>query len=529
MSKLMKPTPTLDESIKMRLAAGAVVSLVIEADEQLAMAACQKAAEQCGCGTPQVFSFLGAPGDDEDILSKITKHRNKGSGVIVVSDLLRAMGTNPMAWRVIREMALSMRQQSPEQKARLILVETPGVEVPLAIRGDIEYIIAKLPSIDELKLELDGFLKSTGIKLDGNGETKAAIAQALAGLPRHSASKLLGRCFVENGSLDQVWLRNAKAALVKEQSGKALTFIDTESVPLLGGAELMQEWMDRKNKTFSSQAAREFGASDPKGMVLVGVPGTGKSLTPKNIGRKWGLPLIRFDVGSVFGSLVGQSEAQMDAALEAIEACSPCVLWVDEIEKALGGKGGSSGDSGTSDRVVAKFLTWMQDRKNAVFIVATANSITGLRPELLRKGRIDEIFFVDLPDLTEREAIAKIHLERRSRPKNGLAKVVAKDVALVCEGFSGAEIEQAIAESIDKAFAEGIREVTLEDIKSSVKETTPLSVTMSKDIDALRDWAKTNTRPANRRTGVAETKGGTVVRNTFITTFNKDDKKGESK
>ena len=216
---------------------------------------------------------------------------------------------------------------------------------------------------------------------------------------------------------------------------------------------------------------------------------------------------------AVFGSLVGQSEAQIRQALSAVEACSPCILWIDEIEKGLGGlKQGGGGDSGTSTRVFASVLTWLQEKTKPIFVIATANSVAALPPELLRKGRLDEIFFVDLPDLEERKAIAKIHVERKKREK--ILDVDA--IASICDGFSGAEIEQVLYDAMKKAFANG-REVTVDDIQNAARDTVPLSKTMSEDISRLRKWAEGRARPANKRAKGATSKPtGKPFRTTII-------------
>jgi hypothetical protein len=470
-----------------RMNSGTLLALVIEPDEALAVEACRMAGEAIAPKKTKVLSVL-----DETFMDKLIEHRANGQGVLIVSDLLRIQGQT--IWRFLREFALTVKAGPPYP--RIILVETPGVDVPPGLKGDIEYITTDPPTRDELKQELEQFLTDQSIKLSGNGEERSAIADACAGMARHEVARLLARSYVETKKLDVEWLRNAKATRIREQSGKALTFIDVADVPQLGGSELMVEWLARKKKAFASQKARDYGLSEPRGVLLVGVPGTGKSLTPKNIARSWQVPLVRLDMGAIFGSLVGQSEAQMRQALKSIEACSPCVLWVDEIEKGLGGtKGGSQGDSGVGSRVLGTFLTWLQENKKPVFVVATANSVTSLPPELLRKGRLDEIFFVDLPDQTERETIAKIHVERKKRDPKVLD---IKEVATFCNGFSGAEIEQVIADALDRAFFED-REVTLADVAVAAKETTPLSVIMSEDIGKLRQWAKEKARPANKR------------------------------
>ena len=480
---------TLQQLIYNRMKAGALLSIIIEPDEALAVEACRMAGEAIAPKQVTILSVL-----DPEFGDKIQAHKDNGKGVMIVCDLLRVQANNQIMARLLREFALQVRASQPYP--RLLLIESPGVEVPVGLRGDIEYVTTKLPTLDELKQEIEQFISSSSIKLEGNGETKAAIADAVAGLPRNEVARLLARCWVENKSLDLKWLRSAKAERVDERLGGALSFESTENVPKVGGAELLQKWLETRSKAFSSEKARKYGLPESKGLLLVGVPGCGKSATVKSIARDWGLPLMKLDIGKVFGSLVGQSEAQIRQAIEAAEACSPCVLWIDEIEKGLGGKGGGSkGDSGTSDRVLASILTWLQEKTKPVFVVATANSVADLRAELLRKGRFDEIFFVDLPDQKEREEIAAIHIERRARK---VADFDVKEIATACDGFSGAEIEQAIIDAMFIGFSQD-REFNLADVKSSAEATMPLSKTMAEDITRLRQWAKSKARMASGR------------------------------
>ena len=278
--------------------------------------------------------------------------------------------------------------------------------------------------------------------------------------------------------------------------------------------ENLKEWLDDRRAAFASERAREFGLPEPKGILMVGVPGCGKSLNAKTIARSWKLPLLRLDIGKAMGSLVGQSEAQIRAAIEAAEACSPCVLWVDEIEKGLGSSGGG-GDGGTSQRVFGTLLTWLQEKTSPVFVVATANKISSLPPELLRKGRFDEIFFVGLPDQEDRASITTIHLERRKR-KFTMDEVT--EVAVASDGFSGAEIEQAVVAGMFTAYAQD-RDLEVDDVLKAIKSTSPISKTMSAEIDVLTKWAdgrarmaakpkaKTNSNRRGRRGPVIAKKG----------------------
>nr|MBA3725993.1 AAA family ATPase [Armatimonadota bacterium] len=241
--------------------------------------------------------------------------------------------------------------------------------------------------------------------------------------------------------------------------------------------------------------ATEFGLPPPKGVLLLGVQGCGKSLVAKAIASQWGLPMLRMDVGKLFGSLVGQSEENVRRAIQVAESVAPCVLWADELEKGFAGVQGSGfGDSGTTARVFATFITWMQEKTAHVFLVATANDVSQLPPELLRKGRFDEIFFIDLPDREERIEIFGIHLKKRKRdPKNYDLNLLADKT----KGFSGAEIEQVIVAGLFAAFDQS-RDLIMEDLVSEAKALVPLSVMMSEEIAALRSWAMLRTRPASR-------------------------------
>ena len=506
---------TLQQTILNRLKAGALLSIVIESDEALAVEAARMAANAVAPKQVQVLSVL-----DSEFGDKLQAHRDNGKGVMIIADLLRVQGTNPGMARLLREFALQVK--TPPYP-RIILIESPGVDIPAGLRGDIEYIMTKLPTTEELKDELNQFLADQQIKLEGNGEERAGIAEALAGLARHEAARLLARCWVDQKKLDTEWLRKAKAERVSERLGGALSFVDPDGADV-GGAELLHNWLNARKKSFASEKARLYGLPELKGLLLVGVPGCGKSAMVKSISRKWGLPLMRLDIGKVFGSLVGQSEAQIRQAIEAAEACAPCVLWVDEIEKGLSGnKGGGGGDSGTGARVFGAILTWLQEKTRPVFVVATANRVMDLPPELLRKGRFDEIFFVDLPDAEEREAIARIHVERKKRD---IKVLDPKAIADICDTFSGAEIEQAIVDAMNMAYSED-REFTLEDIKTAAGDTMPLSKTMAEDITKLRQWAKGRARLANKR-AAERTEPGRLRNNTITTSF-KIDKPKEDK
>jgi SpoVK/Ycf46/Vps4 family AAA+-type ATPase len=280
------------------------------------------------------------------------------------------------------------------------------------------------------------------------------------------------------------------------KSGVLEYYDASETMQDVGGLDLLKDWL-RKRRAAFSQEARAFGLPAPKGVLLLGVQGTGKSLSAKAIANLWNLPMLRLDVGRVFGSLVGASEANMRAAIRTAEAVAPCILWIDELEKGFAGVQGSGvSDSGTTARVFATFLTWMQDKRAPVFVVATANDVSQLPPELLRKGRFDEIFFIDLPTAAEREQIFAIHLRKRGRDPQHYD---LKRLAAATEGFSGAEIEQVVVAGLFTAFDAG-RELTTDDMLEEVRHTVPLAVMMREEIEELRTWAQLRTRPASSRT-----------------------------
>jgi SpoVK/Ycf46/Vps4 family AAA+-type ATPase len=261
----------------------------------------------------------------------------------------------------------------------------------------------------------------------------------------------------------------------------------------VGGLASLKRWLDRRGAAFS-EAARKFGLPEPKGLLLLGVQGCGKSLTAKAIAAQWGLPLLRLDMGRIFSGLVGSSEENLRRAIQVAESVAPVVLWVDEIEKGLSGSQSSGvSDGGVSARVFGTLLTWLQEKTAPVFVVATANRIEQLPPELLRKGRFDDTFFIDLPAPAERREILEIHLAKRGRdPARYALDLLADRTA----GMSGAEIEQAVISGLYEAFAEG-KELEQGHLERAVAESLPLSTTMAEEIARLREWARSRTRPAS--------------------------------
>jgi SpoVK/Ycf46/Vps4 family AAA+-type ATPase len=318
------------------------------------------------------------------------------------------------------------------------------------------------------------------------------LVAAARGLTAGEIANGLARALVTHGALD----RRAIAVMAEEKrqvvrKTGVLEYLDNpDSLDGVGGLGDLKTWLRKRGRAFGRQA-REFGLPEPRGILLVGAPGCGKSLVAKCVARQWDLPLLRLDVGRLMAGLVGASEENARKALKVAEDLSPVVLWADELEKGFAGLGG---DGGTSARVLGTFLTWMQEKRAPVFVIATANDLERLPPELLRKGRFDEIFFVDLPDEAEREAILGIHLEKRRRhlPDHDLA-----GLARAAEGFSGAELEQAVIDALYDAFELG-RPLADEDLARAVTGTVPLSRS-GDGLAGLRSWAAQHARPASPR------------------------------
>jgi len=260
----------------------------------------------------------------------------------------------------------------------------------------------------------------------------------------------------------------------------------------IGGLGNLKTWLTKRAGSWLDEA-QQYGLPAPKGVLVTGVPGCGKSLTAKAMASAWSLPLVRMDIGRIFGGLVGESEKNMRTALRTAEAVAPCVLWIDEIEKGFAAGASGTGDSGTSARVFGTFLTWMQEKTAAVFVMATANNISLLPPEFLRKGRFDEIFFIDLPTTAERRVIFGLHIRARLKAGPALGHLPVDDalidtLAASTEGYSGAEIEQAVISACFDAF-DGRRGLTADDLQRAITNTVPLSVTQAEQINALRAWA----------------------------------------
>lgn len=401
---------------------------------------------------------------------------------------------DPQMIRKVRDLVPAIKL-SPKPKNVVFL--SPSLVLPHELQKDITVVDFDLPTFAEIKSLLEGMIatnkRSGRIVIALTPADEERLAKAALGLTLQEAENAFARAMVEDGRLDardvEVIIEEKRQVIKKTE---VLEFIksdlDMESV---GGLENLKRWLKKRNNAWLDSAQR-YGLPAPKGVLITGVPGCGKSLLAKAVSEMWQLPLLRLDVGRIFSGLVGSSEENMRTAIRTAEAIAPSILWIDEIEKGMGGTG-AGGDSGTSARVFGTFLTWMQEKTRPVFVVATANNIHALPPELLRKGRFDEIFFVDLPTRKERMEILRLHMTKRlTNPQVAGTFAVTDDVLGVLadqsEGFIGAELEQVVISALFEAFSED-RAIALEDFNRAIRNTVPLSVTQAEQILSIREWA----------------------------------------
>ena len=397
--------------------------------------------------------------------------------------------------RRMREAASSLKNTY-----KTVIVVSPMLEIPPELEKDVTIIDFDLPRAGDFGALLDRIVEEVkgNPKLDVsvNGRMREQIVHSLLGLTLVEAENVLAKTLVQHRGLGKQSLdviKTEKKQIIRK-SGLLEYYDAEETMESVGGLDSLKSWLLKRSVVFSDQA-RAYGLPAPKGVLLLGVQGCGKSLMAKTISNIWQLPLLRFDVGRVFGSLVGSSEQNTRRAIQVAESVAPVVFWIDEIDKAFRGSRGSgaSTDAGTSARVFSTFLTWMSEKKSPVFVIATANDISALPPELLRKGRFDEIFFVDLPTPEVRREIFAIHLRKRNRDP---ATFDLDALAEAAADYSGSEIEQAVISALHEAYAQKAPLDTGR-IVAALEGSPPLSATMAEKVAALRRWAKGRCVPAD--------------------------------
>jgi AAA+ superfamily predicted ATPase len=379
----------------------------------------------------------------------------------------------------------------PPEPRKLVLLSTPLTGLPIELRKEVPTLELPLPTLKELEAVAHDVADSLGVPLDPDNE---ALFEAARGMTVMEARLAFGQAAVQHKRLGPgavPFVMREKERIIRQS--EVLEYYEPDArLADVGGLENLKTWLKNRGRAFGP-GARDYGLDTPKGVLLLGVQGCGKSLVAKAVASEWLFPLLRFDMGRVYGGIVGQSEGNLREALRVAEALAPCVLWIDEIEKGLAGMGSSDqSDAGTTARVVGTLLTWMQEKRAPVFVVATANRIELLPPELLRKGRFDELFFVDLPTRKVREDILSIHLKKKRREPSDFDLALLSGLSV---GYSGAELEEAVREGLFQAFAEG-RELTTGHIAQALKATYPLSRTLRDQIESLRRWARVRARMA---------------------------------
>lgn len=413
--------------------------------------------------------------------------------IFVLLDFHRYIKEAPVT-RALRDLADRLRSTYTT-----VILLSPTMELPAELEKDITLVDFPLPTRQDIRTLLESIAADVqdrdNLEVDLSHGGAESLVGAAVGLTLNEAENVFAKTLVSHGRLTvrevpQVF--SEKKQIIRK-TGLLEYLQPEEDIQDVGGLENLKAWVRQRRAGFTAKA-REFGLPLPKGLLILGVQGCGKSMCAKAVPRLWQTPLLRLDMGQLFGSLVGSSEQNVRRAIQLAESVQPAVLWIDEIDKGFSGLDSSSfSDAGTTARVFGTILTWLQEKQSSVFVIATANNVQVLPPELLRKGRFDEIFFVDLPQPAERERIWHIHLARRKRKP---AKYAIAGLVQESEGFSGAEIEQCVIDGLFTAFTKR-RDLLSEDLFEAIRLTSPLSRLMAEDINARREWAQGRTRPAS--------------------------------
>jgi ATP-dependent 26S proteasome regulatory subunit len=406
--------------------------------------------------------------------------------------------------RRLKDFAMNIRKKGYVSNCIII---APTFEITTDLQKEITLVDFPLPSREEVKDIITSFLNNykgmQGVTIDVNNELLEKFVDASVGLTKLEIDNSFARALVSNRRIDASDLKgilSEKKQIIRKTG--ILEYIDSQlNLNDVGGLQTLKNWLELRSHCFGDEALK-YGVKPPKGVLLTGIPGCGKSLTAKCVSTTWNMPLLRLDMGKIFQGIVGSSESNMRLALKTAEAISPSILWIDEIEKGLSGVSGGGGDGGTSTRVFGNLLTWMQEKTAPVFVFATANNINGLPPELLRKGRFDEIFFVDFPSKDERKKIVQIHVSKLKRDLSNFdfdkladmsgEETFGKDVVL-----AGAELESWVADSLIEAFSRKINgdssaDLSMKDFETTIKRMVPMGQMRKDEFTKLRQWANEN-------------------------------------
>jgi ATP-dependent Zn protease len=423
--------------------------------------------------------------------------------LLVLKDFSKYFGNQhtqgQIEYRLIRHIKNIAQKCVTKNKALIVISQS--FDLPNELDKYISVIDIPLPEKEHIELKIKDLLDKASqrkdlaekFKTNYSSEELEHIVNSFRGLTLNECEQVCTYCMIKHTCLDPEAISHQKKDIIRKSG--LLDWIDvSENLENIGGLNELKDWLYKRTKAFTKEAVDYGLPPNPKGILLVGIQGAGKSLFARGVSSFWNFPLLKLDMGKVFSGIVGSSENNMRQVFKVAESVAPCILWLDEIDKGMSGSRSSSvSDGGTTSRVLGSWLTWMQENQSPVFIVATANDISNLPPELMRKGRFDEIFFVDLPSSAEREVIFNIHLNKRNRDINKF------DLSLLAEeshNFTGAEIEAAIVSAMYEAFNQS-REFNTDDIVESLNEIVPLSVTMKEEIESLKLWASERARNAS--------------------------------
>ena len=432
--------------------------------------------------------------------------RAEGRALFVLRDFHPFL-KEPAVVRRLRDVAHELRKTK-----KSVLMLSPVTKIPPELEKSVAAVVDwELPNRQEIEETARRLLPNappaTQQMIESDPTFMERVVEGALGLTLVEAANVFAKSMVRTHTFDLETILEEKKQIIRK-SGMLEYYEHREEFSDVGGMEILKDWLVKRRNAFSSRA-RDFGLPLPKGILLIGVPGTGKSLTAKAVGALWQMPLLRLDVGKIFAGLVGSSEENMRTVIKTAEAIAPAILWIDELEKGFSGTGSSGQtDGGTTSRVFGSFITWLQEKTTPVFVIATANNVQQLPPELLRKGRFDEIFFCDLPDREDRSSIMEIHLRKKGRDPSrfDLDKLVDATV-----DYSGAELEQAVIAALYDAFDSG-NDLSTEGLVHTLRDIVPLAVTMREQIEGMREWARTRARPASARGRQAPKKDGWMAR-----------------
>lgn len=436
----------------------------------------------------------------ENFLKQVMDYGFDKETFVILKDVHQEL-KNPKIIALLKKIAEDNVYREGYQETVFIISES--LVIPEELENFITIFEVPLPDINEIKSIVVEYAKDLDIQVDPN--TIDEISLSFKGLNEFQIQQILNLAYRDGGDIkvgDKQLIIAEKQQLVKKSG--LLEIVDFhEKIDDIGGLNNLKQWLRRKAMIFKDlDKAIKFGVDVPKGILIVGMPGCGKSLTAKATANLFELPLVRLDVGRLLGKYVGESENNMRKALKLAEAISPCVLWIDELEKAFAGVGSSIGGNEVTTRLFGQFLTWMQEKESSVFIVATANNIAKMPPEFMRKGRFDELFFVDLPDPDERRSILRIHLEKRNKWNSEIDTIAQTKKT---DGYSGVDLESVVKNAIEEAFINDVCEITTNDLLNSIKQTKSISVTLKDKIDELhKEIQKYDFMEANRYKEKAE-------------------------